>query len=69
MAYAVIVEKYVDNIAESAATINELNMPDQIGSVLFVSRLCQFSKRCVLGIGVNPVVSSPCERVALINRT
>lgn len=69
MAYAVIVEKYVDKIAESAATMNELNIPDQIGSVLFVSRLCQFSNKCVLGIGVKPVVSSPCERVALMNST
>ena len=37
-------------------------------SILVPSNVSQFSRRCVLGIGVKPLVSSAWDLVALINR-
>ena len=52
----------------NAATMNELSIPVHTGRLPCII-LDQLSSKCVLGIGVKPLVSSPCERVALINNT
>ena len=66
IAYAVMVEKYVQSTAEQAAMIRLLNIPYQIGSVP-CTRLFQFVSKWVLGIAVNPDCNSPFDLVALIN--
>jgi hypothetical protein len=68
MANAVITEKYVQHSAVNEDMTSEFLIPLIMGSVPWKTFL-MFSIRCVLGMAVKPLPSSPFDLVALMNKT